>query len=447
MASKPFVQQTAALSRLHLDSHNPRHDVTEDEPLIIEQLVRGEQILPLAEDICERGLSPLERLAAIPHPTLDGHFVMVEGNRRLCSLKLLRDPAKAPTPDRKAFKKLSDRKPSLPRSLEIAVFPSRGLANQWIALKHGGQQGGIGTKGWTASQSSRFKNSLDNVARPNSLALAVLDYAVDAGILTAEQRAGMALTTVTRYLTNPVVRSALGLISPSEFLINVEKSEFDLALSRFLEDVLSGTVNSRSKATERAEYGRSLIASGHSPATKLPDTYSPSAQVPQHPSSDSEPTAAADGSPAPRRNNRSPDLGTKVVRTGYAVHISDHTTKRVFDELRDIDASKFTFAAAAVLRLFMERVCRAYAKKSGLGDTGDLSAVIGRCATYMERTAGAPKSIFQIWRTLSSNAQHYLSPGTLGTSIHGGTTPVLTELRRGWTDLEEGFTLMLDAIR
>lgn len=445
MASRLFIQQTAALSRLHLDSHNPRHDVTEDEPLIIEQLVRGEQILPLAEDICERGLSPLERLAAIPHPTLDGHFVMVEGNRRLCSLKLLRDPAKAPLPDRKAFKKLSDRKPTLPRTLEIAVFPNRSIANQWIALKHGGQQGGIGTKNWNASQSSRFKNSLDNVSRPNSLALAVLDYAVDAGLVTGDQRTGIALTTVTRYLTNPVVRSALGLTSPSEFLINVEKSEFDLALSRFLEDVLLGEVHSRSRAPERAEYGRSLIASGHSPATKLPTPYSPD-QTARTRKTDAEP-ATGDKQQTSRRNNRNPDLGTKVVRSGYAVHISDHTTKRVFDELKDIEASKFTFAAAALLRLLMERVCRAYAKKCGLGDTGDLSAVIGRCATYMEQKAGAPKSVFQIWRTLSSNAQHYLSPGTLGAYVHGGTTPVLTELRRGWTDLEEGLTLMLDTIR
>lgn len=409
--------------------------------------MRGEQILPLAEDICDRGLSPLERLAAIPHPTLDGHFVMVEGNRRLCSLKLLRDPAKAPVADRKAFKKLAERKPALPRSLEIAVFSNRSLANQWIALKHGGQQGGIGTKSWTSTQSSRFKNSLYNGAKPNSLALAILDYAVDGGILPAEQRARIALTTVTRYLTNPVVRSALGLTSPSEFLVNVERSEFDLALSRFIEDVLSGKVHSRSKATERAEYGRGLIASGHSPSTTLPDSYSPSAPVAPPPKADSETTASTGSNPTPRRNNRSPDLGTKVIRTGYAVHISDHTTKRVFDELRDIDASKFTFAAAALMRLFMELVCRAYAKKCGLGDIGDLSAVIGRCASHMERTTGARKSVFQIWRTLSSNAQHYLSPGTLGTYIHGGSTPVLTELRRGWVDLEDGFTLMLDAIR
>lgn len=447
MAPKPFAQHTVALARLHLDSRNPRHDTIEDEPLIIEQLVRGEQILPLAEDICNRGLSPLERLAAIPHPTLDDHFVMVEGNRRLCSLKLLRDPAKAPTFERKAFKKLAGRKPALPRRLEVAVFPNRDLANQWIALKHGGQQGGIGTKSWTSSQSSRFKNSLDYVAKPNSLALAMLDYAVNAGILSSEQRNGIALTTVTRYLTNPVVRSALGLVSPSEFAVNVLKSEFDLALSKFLNDVLSGEVHSRSKAAERAEYGRGLIASGYSPATTVPESYSPLKDVVLESSVDPENKVASVGSSVTRRNNRSPDLGKKVVRTGYAVHIGDYKTKLVFDELRDIEASKFTFAAAALLRLFMERVCRAYAKKYGLGDTGDLSPVIGRCANHMEQKAGASKSVFQIWRTLSSNPQHYLSPGTLGTYIHGGTTPVLTELRRGWVDLEDGFTLMLEAIR
>jgi len=447
MVSRPFIQQTVVLSRLHLDPRNPRHNITEDEPSIIEQLVKGEQILPLAEDICKRGLSPLERLAAIPHPTLDGHFVMVEGNRRLCSLKLLRDPAKAPASNRKNFKRLAANKPMLPRRLEIAVFPSRDAANQWIALKHGGQQGGVGTKSWNASQSSRFKNSLDNIASPNSLALEVLDYAVASGLLTAEQRTGIALTTVTRYLSTPLVRGALGLTRPKEFLVNVEQSEFDLVLSRFLEDIRDGTVHSRSNATERAEYGRNLIASGHAPVTKLSAAYSPSKQGAPKTKSDSDITAETGGNQTHRRNNKNPDFGTKIIPTGYAVHVSDPTNKRVFDELRSIDASKFPFAAAALLRLFMERVCRAYAKKCGIGDTGDLSAVIGRCANHMEESANAPKSVFQIWRVLSSNPRHYLAPGTLGAYIHGGTTPVLSELRRGWADLGEGFTLMLDTIR
>jgi hypothetical protein len=445
-----FAQQQSVLfSKLHLDGQNPRHEPTAEEPSIIAYLIRNEQVLPLAQDICNRGLSPLERLAAIPHPTLDGHFVMVEGNRRLCAIKLLRDPAKAPAADRKAFKRLSDLKPTLPRKLDVAVFESRELANDWIALKHGGLQGGIGTRNWNASQSSRFLESLTGGKRPNSLALAVLDYAQDHNILSQPQRASIALTTVTRYLTNPVVRSALGICSASEFLVDVPLDEFNAVLAQFLSDLQDGTeVNSRSKSADRASYGRKLLASGLSPSTRLAIPISPVAPDEQAASSQARSKEQQGSSNSKTtRNNRNPDLGTKVVRTGYAVHISDPTTKRVFDELRDLDGSRFPFAAACLLRLFMERTCRAYAKKMGLGDTGELAPVIGRCAEHMERKAGATKDVFQVWRTLASNPSHYLSPGHLSSYVHGGSTPVLTELRRGWTDLEKGLDLMLTALR
>jgi len=278
------------------------------------------------------------------------------------------------------------------------------------------------------------------------LSLAILDYAVNAGLLTVEQQNGIALTTVTRYLTSPIVRSALGLTDRRELIVNVDRSEFNSVLSHFLEDIFSGTVHSRSNSTERAEYGRNLIASGHAPATKLPNSYSPSEQITPESASNSEVTDTVNDNSARRQNNRNPDFGKKIISANYAAHISDDTTKRVFDELRSIDASKFPFATTALLRVFMERVCRAYAKKCGLGDKGDLSTVVGRCANHMENKAGAPKSIFHVWRVLSSDPKHYLSPGTLGSYIHGGTTPVLSELRRGWTDLKDGFTLMLDAI-
>lgn len=446
---KSAQQQSVPFTKLHLDGQNPRHEPTADEPSIISYLVRNEQVLPLAQDICNRGLSPLERLAAIPHPTLDGHFVMVEGNRRLCALKLLRDSAKAPLAERKAFKRLADLKPTLPRKIDVAVFNDRELANDWIALKHGGLQGGIGTRSWNASQSSRFLESLSGGKRPNSLALAVLDYAQDTGILTQEQRVSIALTTVTRYLSNPVVRSALGISSASAFLVDVSIDEFNAVLSQFLSDLLDGTeVNSRSKSPDRASYGRKLLASGLSPSTRLAEPVSPTAPgiQTQPPSVGTKDQSNSTGAKLPR-NNRSPDLGTKVVRAGYAVHISDATTKRVFDELRDLDGSRYPFAAACLLRLFMERVCRAYAKKKGLGDTGDLAPVIGRCAEHMERMGGVTKDVFQVWKTLSSNTSHYLAPGHLSSYVHGGSTPVLTELRRGWTDLEKGFDLMLNALK
>ena len=79
------------VSRLHLDSENPRHDPITDEPEIISRLYGREQVLVLAKNIARNGTSPLERMAVVEHPSMPGHFVVVEGNRRLCALKLLRD--------------------------------------------------------------------------------------------------------------------------------------------------------------------------------------------------------------------------------------------------------------------------------------------------------------------------------------------------------------------
>ena len=441
--------QSVPFTKLHLDGRNPRHESTDDEPSIIAYLVLNEQIFPLAQDICNRGLSPLERLAAIPHPTLDGHYVMVEGNRRLCAIKLLRDPVKAPLAERKTFKRLRDSKPTLPRKIDVAVFENRELANDWIALKHGGLQGGIGTRNWKASQSSRFLESISGGKRPNSLALAVLDFAQDTGIISLQERSSIALTTVTRYLQNPVIRSALGISSTSELMLNVPTAEFRPVLSKFLADLQNGSeINSRSKSIDRTAYGRKLLASGLAPSTRLPNSISPAMPEAQTLALQAG-AKEQQGAPGAKtsRNNRNPDLGTKVVRTGYAVHIPDHTTKRVFDELRELDGSKFTFAAACLLRLFMERTCRAYAKKMGIGGTGDLAPVIGRCAKHMEEKAGATKEVFQVWKAISSNQNHYLAPGQLSSYVHGGSTPVLSELRRGWTDLEKGLDLMLIALK
>lgn len=79
--------QSVQFAKLHLDGRNPHHKPTGDEPSIISHLVLNAQIFPSAQDICNRGLSPLERLAATPHPTPNGHYVMVARSLPLCAFR------------------------------------------------------------------------------------------------------------------------------------------------------------------------------------------------------------------------------------------------------------------------------------------------------------------------------------------------------------------------
>ena len=64
---------------------------------IRDSLLGKEKVRKLAEDIATKGISPLDRLGVTAHPKVNDSYVAVEGNRRLCALKLLADPEKAPT--------------------------------------------------------------------------------------------------------------------------------------------------------------------------------------------------------------------------------------------------------------------------------------------------------------------------------------------------------------
>lgn len=88
--------ENISVQKIYLDTENPRHESLPDEPSIIKYLLSKEKVRALARDIADAGAtSPIELIAVIKHPKVKGAFVVVEGNRRICALKLLLDPSKA----------------------------------------------------------------------------------------------------------------------------------------------------------------------------------------------------------------------------------------------------------------------------------------------------------------------------------------------------------------
>lgn len=247
------------IGRIFLDLENPRHEQYETEAQVIDYLCRYENILPLARDIAQFGMNPMELLAIIPndgeHSETEGGFMVAEGNRRLCALKLLDDPDRAPTKFRKQFDELAVAFNGIDE-LPCMVFPDRESVKMWLSRIHEGQQGGIGRKQWNADQTARHSGSTKN-----KIALALLDYAEGEGFISAEARKGK-LTTVQRYLVSGAVRDALGIdaTDTSNIRRNRPKAEFDMLLQRFLTDLLSGYVNSRSNKEQHEAYAREIAS-------------------------------------------------------------------------------------------------------------------------------------------------------------------------------------------
>ena len=76
------------LVHLRLNKENDRHGPLPSEPNCIHWMLEnlGKEILNLAKDIAERGLSPIDGVLVLPNPESTSEYVVWEGNRRITAL-------------------------------------------------------------------------------------------------------------------------------------------------------------------------------------------------------------------------------------------------------------------------------------------------------------------------------------------------------------------------
>lgn len=419
-----------SLADVFLDNDNPRHDPIDAEPEIIARLVSHERVANLAGSIAKHGTSPLERMAVVPHPTAKGKYTVVEGNRRLCALKLLRDPRRAPTPtSKRQFEAFNASGQSVPATLEVVVFADRQAARYWLSIRHEGELDGVGTRTWKPAEKARFNAQGSVAVNPNTQALALLEYAQKEGVITPEERAGLALTTVTRYLSNPVMRSTMGLVNNRDLVIDVEQAAFDKVVGHFLKDALSGEAHSRTKSQDREKYAKALVKKGIAPSERV------------------EPAVAMASPPGKKkveRNSRHPDRRPYIIPSDFKLKSKDTVLLRVFRELSSLDPDAFPFAGGYLFRAFVEKVAYGYAKANGIGTNGKKLHQIISAACDKLRLEGVTENQLKPFRVMATKIDEPTSPETLGASVHLTLLPTASSLKARWEELAPCLRLLLD---
>ena len=132
------------LDRVFLDHENPRHEPYDTQAEVIDYLCRDELVVQLAEDVAKFGLNPLELFALTAIGEGPETYLCVEGNRRLCALKLLNDPDLAPAKYRKTINELSGKWEPITQVF-ASIFPTKDSVDVWLDRIHNGQFGGLGS--------------------------------------------------------------------------------------------------------------------------------------------------------------------------------------------------------------------------------------------------------------------------------------------------------------
>ncbi|WP_148042259.1 hypothetical protein [Pseudomethylobacillus aquaticus] len=468
-----------SVQNLHLDSENPRHNQILDESLIVKHLYENEKVGKLLRDVAIRGLSPFETIGVIPIADIEGHYLVVEGNRRICALKLLTDENLAPTEQIKsqiAKAKLLIESP-LPERITVSLLQNLEEALPWMDRRHLGELDGVGTRAWGAQEQARSlarSNSIPGraiAASQNILAQAIIDRLSKLRLLSDSQKSMVPITTLSRYLSTPTVRDVLGLGDNSELIYNFEDSEVDHALHIFVLDSLplseggNELLNSRTDASDRRAYAVEFATRNVRPSSvRLPP--GPPSEIVFHEPSDSQSdanntgvhqsdnanTEKSDEQPnsnktSQRRSTADPSSRVYLVDTSFVVKAPDDKVLiRLLTEMRRLPVDGHEFSANYLLRAFVERVMIRFllsnnkiAKGANLTDQK-----ITEHARDLATTLNADRGVTQVLGQAASNPMIGHSLSALGSAVHGSHIPTKRELLSKFDTWRAALIFMLD---
>ena len=164
------------VSNLKLNPHNDRHGPLRDEQASIQWLLenRTAHMRALAKDI-----AATKRL--YEHPLVHengGAFIVFDGNRRTCCIKLIHNPALAPSESWVEFftSLRTDELTQIFSEIECEVEPDLTIIDEKLYRRHTGSQEGVGQSQWDPTGKSFFlqRTGKDSVGLGQSIEAALI---------------------------------------------------------------------------------------------------------------------------------------------------------------------------------------------------------------------------------------------------------------------------------
>lgn len=213
-----MVIRTIKLTSLFVNTENYRFEPLSSQKEAIDKMIedQGDKLYSLVDDIVTNGLSPVDLIIVTPNED-SNKYVVLEGNRRITSLKLLNNPTLIDdkySPLRKKFQKLQKEKPnaiSELKNIACAVFETPTEADIWIKRKHSGELNGIGTVTWNAQQKQRFEEKTEGKSSIPLQIITLLKSQEEVSDTIKDSLSKLNITNLQRLMSDPYVREHLGL--------------------------------------------------------------------------------------------------------------------------------------------------------------------------------------------------------------------------------------------
>lgn len=441
-----YRDKTIRVSSLRLDLRNPRlGDAVTSQAEAVAAMLKGRsgnEIVALARSIAEQGsLDPSQRIVVVVE---DGAKVVREGNRRVTALKLLDSPSLCPDERiRKQLERIASGATSVPDHVKAVVYDTREDYDEFLRLRHTGENAGAGLKRWNSAETARFQERQSGKGGIHTALLrwAEQGYQGDQEMLDLIRDVrDEKLTTLKRFLMVKI-RPDLGL-QYAEGTLRVEYTPEELRpfLARLFTDLVHGRTK-QNQPWSRANWDdvKDYVRNQHhdlrpDPAAKDPSKVTTAPPLPPAPQ-----PATAPAAPSTPGTTRTQDAqgGTQEVRQeGGKDKSAIGPAPLGGPALEGADTRLFPGVAFNKFGSKVNALGR-QAQKISISANPEVCGVLCRvvvdlaCTEFLRRHQRKPKKGNELWRRITTSIK-ILDPKA------DSDKPGLPELRRAWRQSDSG---------
>jgi hypothetical protein len=446
---------------LVLDEENPRleegGETTRESINALIELDATKQI-NIARDIAESGtLSPFELPGVILE---DGLYIVVEGNRRVAALKMLKAPDLIDDQRiRRRVEAIISANGAGPDDIACSLFENRESARRWIELRHTGESEGRGLSPWTTDMSERFnptpgsqtglamqlRDLMANAYPNDAQLLGHLTTIFRGGYNTAGARVRRRVTTLGRLILPKQMQEAFGYsIERASGAIRVVGPEHAVhaAFRKIIFDVSEGMtardINNQDLVSNYiASIAHLKVTDGSAASANSPNPTPPATGQPSPtPGASTPPAAGGVGSgptpppsplPAPAGRRQRPRSEQRIFQ-GLRLTKFQLRTSDTLVQAQRLDIDEMTLIAGVMMRVIVELCVTEAIDKLSLTVVGrstlrnKLKAVLKHLDPQVEHSQNRGPRLAAAWMdSQKDNAANGLGVDMMNAYVHSFT--------------------------
>lgn len=443
------------LTELLVNTENYRFETVGSQKEAIDKMLEDQHdnLYNLAEHIINHGLNPNDRIEVVASNHDKTKYIVLEGNRRTITLKLLNNPDLIEGSKfvslKKKFKKLLDmNKNGVVKEVDCLVYDDPKDADTWIGLKHGYGTSGVYTDTWEPLQKQRFGERTEGKTSTSLQIISLIKKSDDVPTEIKSNVEKITTTNLDRLIDDPDVRKFLGIeINNGVIQSTIDEKEVIKGLTQVIKDILDPkfTVKKIYNKEDRKDYINKF------PKSSQPNVSNKARKPWQFNSAASaQPAAAPAVKPKPNPKDRSTLLPKNCV-----IKIGKPKVNTIYHELLKLEVNKFTNATAVLFRVFVELSVDSYIEEHGLVSTPsaaksgmNFQQKMNVVANHLENKKFADTAICKGIKAAIKDSNDILGIDTWHAYVHNNKfSPTPSNLIITWDNMQDFIIILWNNIK